>query len=114
MAAMETSSRRPRRVRRTPEQIRLILEKYERGNQTAHEFIAAEGIALSTLWAWRRRYGLSSRGRRPRFVEVGGPGISALSGAATQVRFADGLAIELRPGFAVEAVAQLVQLLRRE
>lgn len=112
MAGMQTSSR-PRRIRRTPEQIRLILEKYERSNQSPREFVAAEGIGLSTLWAWRRRYGVSSGGRRPRFVEVGSPSIAALSGAATQVRFADGLAIELKPGFAVEPVAQLVQLLRR-
>jgi len=113
MAEMQTSSRRPRRIRRTPEQIKLILEKYERGNQPPHEFVAAEGFALSTLWAWRRRYGFSARGRRPRFVEVGSPNIAALSGAATQVRFADGLAIELKAGFAVESVAQLIQLLRR-
>jgi len=105
------TNRRPRRVRRTPEQIRIILEGYERGSAGAHDFATSQGIAVSTLWAWRRRYGTGSQ-RRPHFVEVRKPSLPDLSGTA-QARFADGLVVELMGGFEVERIAQLLQLLRQ-
>lgn len=110
---MKTPSRRIQRLRRTPEQIRTILEEYERGSKGSHEFAAEQNIAVSTLWAWRRRYGSGSKAGRPRFVEVSKESISALGGATAQIRFPDGLTVELSSGFAVEPVAQLVQRLRQ-
>jgi len=110
---MKIQSRRIQRVRRTPEQIRIILEEYELGSKGAHAFAAEQGIAVSTLWAWRRRYGRgSTKVGRPRFLEVSKESLSALGGATAQIRFPDGLTVQLSSGFAVEPVAQLVQRLR--
>lgn len=111
---MKAPSRRIQRLRRTPEQIRIILEEYEQGSKGAHEFAAEQNIAVSTLWAWRRRYGVgSTKAARPRFVEVSKESIAALGGATAQIRFPDGLTVQLSSGFAVEPVAQLVQRLRQ-
>lgn len=113
---MKSRSRRPYGARRTPEQVRVILDQYERGTKPACQFAAEHSISKATLRNWRRRFGSQSIGvRRPRFVEVRNEGMAALTGAmaTAHIRFGDGLTVQLCSGFDVEPVAQLVQLLRR-
>ena len=110
---MENQSRRPYGVRRTPEQIKAILEKFEASGKTMRQFVAEEGLALSTLESWRRRERTQLAPKSPAFVEVQSEGSWPLVSAMARVRFGDGLVIELSPGFAVDQVGQLIERLRQ-
>ena len=46
-------------VRRSPEEWRAILARFERGGQSHREFCLAENLAPSTFWWWRRKLGRS-------------------------------------------------------
>ena len=114
MADMESKSRCHHGPRRTPKQIKTLLKAWERSGQTAHEFAATQGVALSTLWRWsRRQRSTNQEPRPPRWVEVRSQGLSAVPAGMAQVRMPDGLTVHLHRGFEVEPVAQLVQLLRK-
>lgn len=116
---MEKSSRTPYRPRCTPEQIGQLLDKFEQSGQTVQAFVTAEGLALSTFQQWRRQrrrrteLPTSAGPNSPPFVEVNHAALFPVTGVAAQVRFADGLTIEVKEGLSVELLAQLVQQLRR-
>ena len=44
-------------VRRSPEEWRTIMARFERRGQTCREFCSAEELAPSTFWWWRRKLG---------------------------------------------------------
>ena len=44
-------------VRRSPEEWRAILARFERSGQSHREFCLAEELAPSTFWWWRRKLG---------------------------------------------------------
>jgi hypothetical protein len=46
---MSTEPNRPRKIRRTPEQIHEILKAYRASGQTRHRFAQEHGVGLSTL-----------------------------------------------------------------
>lgn len=109
---MENATNSPPRIRRTPEQIKELLAEHQRSGKPAQEFAAEKGIGLSTLWTWRRRY----RGRSaasPRWVEVANAAAVSSSGPMAQVRLADGLSVDLNPGFEVEPIAALIKRLHK-
>ena len=110
---MENDSIRTRRVRRKPEQIRELLKEYKQSGKSVEEFAAEQGIAVSTVWAWRRRYRASPQIPSPRWVEVDNASAAIQPRAMAQVRMSDGLSIELNPGFEVPTVAALIDQLRK-
>jgi hypothetical protein len=112
MADMQNATKPRLRIRRTPEQIKELLAEHQRGGQSAREFAAERGIGLSTLWTWHRRY----RNRScvsPRWVEVANAASVLSSGPMAQVRLAEGLTVDLNPGFEVEPIAALIKRLHQ-
>jgi hypothetical protein len=106
---MENEPNRSTRIRRTPEQIRKILDDYQTSGQTMRQFAQEHGVGLSTLGSWRRRYQRRKKSSA-HLVEVPNP---LSHGQPTgRFRFANGLVLELENGFEVPAMAQLVQLLQ--
>jgi transposase-like protein len=106
---MSTEPNRPRKIRRTPEQIHEILKAYRASGQTRHRFAQEHGVGLSTLGKWLRKQ--SPRAKRARLVEVPHPIRS--SGGMARLRLATGLVLELEHGCDVEAMARLAQLLHQ-
>ena len=109
---MEMDSNPPPRVRRTPEQIKELLVEHEHSEKPALKFATEKGIAVSTLWAWRRRYRTKSP-RGPRWIEVANGSANAPSQPMAQVHLVDGLVIDLNAGFEVESIALLIERLRK-
>ncbi len=75
-------------IRRSAEQWREILQRFEHSGQTQPAFCAAEGLALSTFTLWRRKLN-SSRGMIPNndaamFVALPDSNIPGPSLATTQ------------------------------
>lgn len=102
----------PRRHRTASERERLLVE-YEDSDLTQKEFARRNGISLSCLVAWLRQ----SRGRRaketrPSFLPL--PldlSSNKRPQAAYRIAFANGYSLELLPGFQVDELKQLCQLL---
>lgn len=102
----------PRRRRTTIERERLLVE-YQRSDLTQKEFARRNGISLSCLVAWLRK----SRGRcgkeaAPAFLPlpVDLPPLHRPR-LAYKIGFANGHSLELLPGFQVDELKQLCQLL---
>ena len=109
----DESPQSPKRTRRTPEQIKALLQEQERSDRSAEDFASEHGIAVSTLWRWRRKHRGGAPGAQPRWVEVGNRSGAIGSSAVAEVRLADGLSIELHAGFDVVAMATFVDRLRQ-
>jgi transposase-like protein len=62
----DSSSRRTRR--RSAEEWRAIVERFQQSGLKEKEFCARENLAQSSLDRWRRRF--LSEGHRPGFVEL--------------------------------------------
>ena len=111
---MKDESPQPRkRTRRTPEQIKELLIEHARGGSSVEEFAAEQGIAVSTVWAWRRRHRTGAPSSQPRWVELGKGSGAPGSPAMAQVRLPEGLSIELNAGFDVAAMAAFINRLRQ-
>src|SRR5262245_40110636 len=104
---MNIAPDRPRKIRRTAEQIQELLKAYRASGQTRHQFAQDQGVALSTLGKWLRKR--RPRARRARLVEVSRP-LGNSSGMA-RLRLPAGLILELEHGCDVEAMARLARLL---
>ena len=102
-----------KRTRRRPEQIKELLIEQARRGSSVEEFAAEQGIALSTVWAWRRRYRTGASSRQPRWVEVRNGSGAIGSAVMAQVRLPDGLSIELNTGFDVGAMVAFITRLRQ-
>lgn len=110
---MENQSPRTYALRRTAEQIKEILERFAVSGKTASVFAAEEGIKLATFGNWLRKQKRAALPKEGGFVELAQAGLPVLNAGVAQVQFSDGLTLELRAGFQVEALGQLIQLLRR-
>ena len=78
-----------RTVRRSPRESesyhRTLLREQARSGQSVREFAAARGLSAATLYAWRRRLGLT---RSRRLIEVAitaGPPRAASGGLVLQL-----------------------------
>ena len=109
----DESPKSRKRTRRTPEQIKELLIEQARRGGSVEEFAAEQGIAVSTVWAWRRRHRTGAPSRQPRWIEVGNGSGATGSPAMAQVRLTDGLSIELNAGFDVAVMAALIDRLRQ-
>ncbi len=98
---------------RTTEQRSEILQAYRRKKVTQREFAKQHQIGLSTLQSWIRQAPADSGLKSRRFIPL--PNLLAkLPVTPTyQVRFANGLALEISSAFKEEEVARLVPILQR-
>ena len=49
-------------VKRSPDEWRVIVSRFEGSRQGCHEFCMAENLVPSTFWWWRRKLGRTSSG----------------------------------------------------
>jgi len=85
-----------RRVRRTEEQWREVLRRFEASGLSTRAFCQREGISASSLQRWRSR---GDRALAPRFVELAPPrATSAVSSTAwaLELELPDGVRLRLR------------------
>ena len=108
---MENKSPNSSRVQRTTAQIKEILERFEQSGQSGTVFARENGLAFSTLMGWRLKVRKAHNGP-PKFVELDPLSTVASGHSVAQIRFADGLSMDLHVGFTAQPVAQLIRLLR--
>lgn len=77
---------------------------------TQKEFAAQAGIGVSTLLAWLRKVE-HKKGRGAGFVAVPNLLAALPAPAVYRLQWPGGLTLEVRPGFAPEELAALLQLL---
>ena len=100
---MSTSKRptRGRRARRSREQWRDLLERFEHSGQRREDFCREHGLTLSSFAHWRRTLGKTAAGRRtatgsPLFIELE-PQAGAASGSwDVELALGDGMVLRLR------------------
>lgn len=112
------------RGERREEEMRAVLAKWERSELPLSRFAKQEGIAVKTLYRWRRRLGVGDdlvrRGRPPGraeetsvFTEVGIASESASLATNTfEVVFRDGTTVRVPEHFDPDSLRILVQTLR--
>ena len=82
-----------RQTRRTEEQRREVLRRFETSGLGAKEFCRREGLALSSLQRWRAR----GRAVAARFVELAPvSAVTAPSGWAIELELPHGVRVRLR------------------
>jgi hypothetical protein len=102
----------PRRHHATAAEKMRILEACEHTDLTRQEFAAQEGIALSTLYQWRRQSRRRRAQGRPGWIEVpnllgNGPG-----SAPYRLHLSGGRILEVSRGFDPGEVGLLLQLVQ--
>ena len=103
-----------RKSRRTPAEVRGVLERFSRSGSTQAGFARAEGMCVATLQRYLRRRGMASRG----FVEVNladdlpGPRASGEAREPFRVNFQSGVSLEVPQGFCPRELGAIVGLLR--
>jgi hypothetical protein len=97
---------------RSPEEIQSVLAEYRASGTSATKFARARQTSLSTLMNWLRRQ-KPAPPRAPRWVEVRPPLPRVASNSLATVRCADGLSMDVHPGFDPAPIAQLIRLLRQ-
>ncbi len=110
---MSKATHRPRRARRTPEEIDRILRAYDRSGLSQVRFAKQHRIALTTLhyWLGRRRQAANGSGRRPALVPVSlAPGFGAL-GARIEIALPNGRELRVPLDTDAARVASLVAAL---
>lgn len=103
---------RRRRIRRSPQEIQALVADYRCSGSSARQFALDHQLPVSSFMNWLRRHRPASR-PEPRWVEVHPQPASPGSGGMATLHCADGISIELRPGFEPAGIAQLVRLLRQ-
>jgi hypothetical protein len=95
-----------------PVQRDKILRAYQRSRLTQKQFAAEVGIGLSTLQAWLRKATVNQGVGRSGFLPV--PNLLSASPAAAtyRIQWPGGLSLEVRPGFADQELAVLLQALQ--
>jgi transposase-like protein len=109
MVAMQNS--RLIRKHLTPQQREKILQDHQGSGLTDKEFARQAGVAVATLYAWRRKAASNPRPNTTPFVSV--PNLLAAVPAASAYRlhWPGGLSLEVRAGFSVPELAALLRLL---
>jgi hypothetical protein len=107
---MQSSTRL--RPHKTPVQRAEILAAYRQTALSSHPFARRHGIAASTLFRWLRQATAATPSGAATLIEV--PILLGQQPPAPAycLRFANGLSVELAPGFQPEEVRTLAQLIR--
>ena len=100
------------RPHRTPAQRADILAAYRQTSLSSHQFARRHGIAPSTLFRWLRQASASTESGAAALIEL--PNVLGHQPPAPAycLRFANGLSVELAPGFQPDEVRTLAQLIR--
>ena len=98
---------------KTSEQRSEILQAYRRKKVTQREFAKQRQIGLSTLQSWLRKAPADSGSKSRRFIPLPNLLASLPPTPTYQVRFANGLALEISSGFKDEELARLLPILQR-
>ena len=99
------------RPHKTPAQRADILTAYRQTSLGSHPFARRHGIAASTLFRWLRQASAATP-RDAALIEV--PNLLGHQPPAPAycLRFANGVSVEVAPGFRPDEVRTLVQLVR--
>src|SRR4051794_38021786 len=94
----------------SPEDQAQVLKAFARSGLSPAQFARQEGIGRSTLYRWLGRRALPTPLAESTLVEV--PNLLSAQGKQPfQVRFPNGVVLELAGGFALAEASQLAQLL---
>jgi transposase-like protein len=89
-----------------------ILAAYRQTALSSHRFARQHGIAASTLFRWLRQASTATPSGAARLIEVPNLLGQQRPAPAYCLRFANGLSVELAPGFQPDEVRTLAQLIR--
>jgi len=104
-----------RRRRFSPAEREQLLAAYRRSGQTQREFASRNGLSLSCLVVWLRKFGRTqTEGVPPPFLSLPGglPGLAA-SRATYTIGFPNGHRLEVARGFEGKELEELCQILQR-
>ena len=101
-----------KRTRRTAAEKDEILAAYDAGRLTGREVATEHGIAVSTLYRWRRQGTTGRRTGRGQLIEIPNLMPARPAVATYRVLFGRGVVLEVAPGFAREEVRCLAQLIQ--
>ena len=82
-------------IRRSPEEWRTIIARFERSGMTCRQFCATEALAVSTFWWWRRKLDGPGPDETAAFVELVDDRPAAPAWDA-ELDLGDGLVLRLR------------------
>jgi transcriptional regulator with XRE-family HTH domain len=98
---------------KTLAEIAQILERHKQSGLSLQKFAVQEGIAFSTLQRWARKARMAAAYPiRAKLVEVPNLLTTRPTGAPYCLRFPRGLVLEFVPGFRLEELRALTQLLQ--
>jgi hypothetical protein len=109
--------------RRTPSEIREIIQAYYASGQTQGDFAVRRAIGVSTLSLWLRRERKQAKlrtlsmEREPNLVEVSLSGAEPgrqQPGGDFEIEFAGGERLRMRRGFLAQEFRVIVEVLRRQ
>jgi transposase-like protein len=109
MVAMQNSSSIRKHL--TPQQREKILRDHQTSGLTGKEFARQSGVAVSTLYAWRRKAATGRPASGVAFVAVPNLLSEVPAAPAYRLHWRSGLSLEVRTGFFVPELAALLQLL---
>jgi hypothetical protein len=89
-----------------------VLEAYRGSELTQREFADLHGIKVSTLQSWLRKAPPSPSSNVGRFVQLPDLLAGRPSGVNYQLRFPNGLVLEIGYGFNSEELVRLLQILQ--
>lgn len=93
-------------------EITQILERQKQSGLSLQKFAVREGLAFSTLQRWARKACLAAVNQdRTRLVELPNPFATAAGGGSYRLHFPAGCVVEVAPGFRVEELRALAQVL---
>jgi transposase-like protein len=95
----------------TPQQREKILKDHQASSLPDKEFARQSGVAVSTLYAWRRKAATGGPAGGTAFVSVPNLLTAAPAAPAYRLQWSKGLSLEMRAGFSVPELAALLQLL---
>lgn len=94
-----------------PQQREKILKDHQASSLPDKEFARQAGVAVSTLYAWRRKAAARACPTAIPFVSVPNLLAAAPAAPAYRLQWRNGLSLEVRAGFSVPELAALLQLL---
>jgi transposase-like protein len=98
------------RKHRTPAQREEILKRYHRSGLSQNQFAIQAGLSLATLNGWLRRAS-AKKSSFPALVQI--PNLlPATPSGAYRLRLPSGAVLEAPPGFKLQEVSALLQLVK--
>jgi len=96
-----TVATRGRRVRRSREEWRALLQRFEHSGQGREEFCRDQGLTRSSFDRWRRAFGGTASGRgavndSALFVELTSQESASAGGWDVELALGDGMVLRLR------------------